>query len=104
MNFTEKIKYLMEEYPNAEIKVILYDVDGYTTGNIKDVYFDKLTLYHSDWNGTNEWLNKVDCEEAVYDDISEEYYDQTDKFIDEKVQEILSELNFKEFICVIVGY
>lgn len=103
MNFTEKVKYLMEEYPNSEIKVILYDVDSYTTGNIKDVYIDRLALYYDEWDGTDNWIDKDDYEEVIYDNVSEQYYDQTEEFIDEKVQEEMEKLEFKEFICIIIG-
>lgn len=103
MNFTEKLKYLMEEYPNTEVKVMLYDVDAYTTGNIKDVFIDKLALYRNEATGYSDWIDKDDYEEIIYDDVSEQYYDQTDKFIDEKVQEEMKKIEFKNFICIIVG-
>lgn len=103
MNFTEKIKYLMEEYPNTEVKTVLYDVDAYTIGNIKDVCIDRLALYTNEDTGYSDWIDRDDYEEIIYGKMYRVYYDQTDKFIDEKVQEEMEKIEFKNFICIIVG-
>lgn len=90
---------LIAENPYHELKFFVQDDIGDYYWNECDINMIKLeymALYNDE-----EWLDKEDYEEKLYDDLANEYED--DDHLKQAVENEMEKVEFKEYICVFLS-